>query len=176
MNRSSNPEVQTLLITLVTKNLSHFHAADASFILATFTNILTVLCPTVRQHTVTSLHCLIPFANTQTFLQLVDLFLDHISPDVPYHAVALSLSFFTKLSGVPCVAARTQDLEASLSKLDWVSDSDIRMQANGLRGALKISPVSVPVVRQSFDSVGEFMEGLSKIKGKFYCCKLLSNE
>ena len=158
VTRCSVPEVQCLLITLITKNITLF---DTHFLLETFRNLLVIPCPTVRQQTVSLFHCLTRLDPTQ-FQQLADVFLENIALEAPYHSLALSLSFVLEFAHTTAVSGRSASLQVQLLELEAHTDNEILVQVNSVLEAINRTvyvPKNEPAPRieDSVDRVADFM-------------------
>ena len=173
-------DVQTALITLVSRNILDF--ADDDFILHTYGHILTIPCPTVRDHAITSFNNLLPLVKRNPLLvsQLVDMFVDAIYLEAPYHCLMTALKFFQIILGkkfgfVPELSKRLE-LLTKLTDIENHCDNNVQTLARSVSRILTslehssfeldavVTANSTPVLY----NVNELIDDISKIKGKYY--------
>ena len=175
MNKSNSSDVQSTLISLISRNITDF--LDGEFILHSYQHLLTIPCPTVRVHTVVS------FNNTATllksekslFVQLSRMFMNGIHMEAPYHSLLTSLKFFSIVLdskfGYSVDSAERLFLSKCMSCLKNHSDADVISAASCVSRLLNSNEFCSENVESNCHgalesiSLNELMDEISRIKG-----------
>ena len=175
LNKSSLSEVQSPLIMLIARTIKDFSETD--LIISTYQNLVTIPCPTVRLHAIASFQSLKPLAksNHASMTLLIDLFMENLYMEAPYHTIVIALNFFNVLQSNldTCLTdVQRNTMKEQIMQLINHTDTEISSLAKRIQNNLDLHRKSEHCIKNSCEIFTSFLDEIEKVTGLQYISQI----